>query len=743
MTRRFSFQPLYLAILIIQLYFLIYHFSFLLVLSLTVSLLAIFKQYQGKLFLKISLILILFAFYFWQVSQEAIKADRETPQQLSSLQIIPDSMAVNGEQLRFKGKADGKTYQAFYLLPSRKEQVYFQKLNQAVTIQGKITLERAEPQRNFKGFDYQAYLKTQDIYRLAQVETIYAIKESQQQNFLDNLHLWRRCAISHIQKSFPAPLKHYMTGLLFGYLDKSFDAMTDLYSDLGIIHLFALSGMQVGFFLGIFRTFLLRLGLKKENLIWLQMPFSVVYAGLTGFSVSVIRSLLQALLSLVGVKNRDNLGITMIVMFFLVPHYLLTAGGQLSFVYAFLLAILNFDNLDRKKCALFQTLSLSLGALPFLVWYFSSFQPLSILLTALFSLIFDFALLPLLSILFLLSPLVKLTFVNIIFVLMDRLMMLLGQIIGKPLVFGSLSLLLFLALLVALACLYDYRYSKKARIGLGLVILCLFLFCKYPPSNEVTMVDVGQGDSLLIRDVKGKVILIDVGGKVSFTRPEKWQQSHQQSNAKRTLIPYLKSRGIGTIDQLVLTHTDADHIGDLEEVARAVTIGEILVSPGSLTKASFVSRLKRLKIAVRRVDAGTRLPIMGSHLQVLYPNQVGDGGNNDSLVLYGKLLDKTFLFTGDLEKEGEQALLAAYPNLTVDILKVGHHGSKGSSSPEFLNQLAPKVALISAGKKNRYQHPHQETLLRLDKERTATYRTDKMGAVRFEGLQKWHLKTVH
>ncbi len=246
----------------------------------------------------------------------------------------------------------------------------------------------------------------------------------------------------------------------------------------------------------------------------------------------------------------------------------------------------------------------------------------------------------------------------------------------------------------------------------------------------------------MVRDVKGQTLLIDVGGKVRFSEKKSWQKRLADSNAERTLIPYLKSRGIGKIDQLVLTHTDTDHMGDMLEVAKELKIGQVLVSPGSLTKPDFVVKLRQMKTPVHAVSAGDNLPIMGSHLQVLYPNAVGDGGNNDSVVLYGNLLGKNFLFTGDLEEEGEQELIATYPNLPVDVLKAGHHGSKGSSSSEFLAHISPQIALISAGQNNRYKHPHQETLERFRVQNMTIYRTDEQGAIRFRGLNHWKIETV-
>ena len=222
--------------------------------------------------------------------------------------------------------------------------------------------------------------------------------------------------------------------------------------------------------------------------------------------------------------------------------------------------------------------------------------------------------------------------------------------------------------------------------------MSFYFLTKQPLTNEVTVVDVGQGDSVLLRDAKGKTVLIDVGGRVDFGADEAWKARQTEPNASRTLIPYLHSRGISQIDQLVLTHTDTDHVGDLEVVAQQVRIGEILVSPGSLTDEEFVQRLKALQVPVRAIRAGEQLPIMGSQLHVLYPFGPGDGGNNDSIVLYGQLLNKNFLFTGDLEEAGEETLKATYPDLPVDILKAGHHGSKGSSSEAFLDHIQPELA---------------------------------------------------
>lgn len=149
-----------------------------------------------------------------------------------------------------------------------------------------------------------------------------------------------------------------------------------------------------------------------------------------------------------------------------------------------------------------------------------------------------------------------------------------------------------------------------------------------------------------------------------------------------------------------------------------------------------------MNLPVKTLEAGDQLSIFDGRAEVLYPVEVGDGSNNDSIVLYGRFYGWSFLFTGDLEEEGEKALLARYPQLRVDVLKAGHHGSKGSSHPAFLEKIQAKIALISAGEKNRYQHPHQETLERFKELKMTVFRTDQQGAIRFRGWNQWTIETV-
>ena len=733
-----------LALLIAVLYFTIFVSNFYAIGTFVFLMVCFLKHHwKNKTALKlVGLVGSFFLVYFLFLHHRASIQDKQAPVEINQVTLVADTLSVNGEQLFAIGKAKGQTYQVFYRLKSEKEQHFFKTTSQTLVLKGKITLTPATGQRNFQGFNYQSYLASQGIYRIAQIESLDQVVPQKSLSPLDFFHQLRRRALVHIQTHFPSPMRHYMTGLLFGYLDKEFDEQSQLYTSLGIIHLFALSGMQVGFFLGWFRYGLLRLGLPKDYLFIVLLPFSLCYGLMTGWTASVLRALVQSLLAEFGIKKLDNMGITLLLLFLLLPHFLLTVGGVLSCSYAFLLCLFDFEDLSSLKKSIYTSLVLSLGILPFLTYYYGTFQPVSLILTAIFSIVFDSFLLPVLTVFFALSGLVIFSQINPLFEWMESFLTWIQSWIGQPLILGKPSLFQFGLMIAVLILLFDFWKKPQFRICLLMIFGLLMVWVKHPLTNEVTVVDVGQGDSIFLRSMKGDTILIDVGGKVTFGTKEKWQESSQTSNAEKTLIPYLQARGVSQIDYLVLTHTDTDHIGDLEEVAKCFKIKEICVSQGALTKPSFVKRLRTIKCPVHTLKAGDKLPMMGSNLQVLYPNKVGDGGNNDSIVLYGKLLGSSFLFTGDLEKEGEEELMASYPNLRASVLKAGHHGSKGSSSEAFLDQLHPSLALVSAGENNRYKHPNDETLERFKQRHIKVLRTDKDGAIRFKGWFKWSSETV-
>lgn len=333
---------------------------------------------------------------------------------------------------------------------------------------------------------------------------------------------------------------------------------------------------------------------------------------------------------------------------------------------------------------------------------------------------------------------IKLTQVNLLFEGLENSIRWIASVFGKPIVFGQPSPLLLIVMLLVLAILYDIRQNKKWVIFLSLFLSLLFFINKFPLQNEITMVDVGQGDSIFLRDWKGNNVLIDVGGREEIRIKEAWQKRATSSNAEKTLIPYLKSRGIDTIDTLVLTNPNPDYAGDVLKVVKKFAVKKIFISRSSLNDADFLNKLKETRTFVHVVKQGDKLPIFDHHLQVLS----GTNKNDQSLVLYGQFFRTRFLFMSNLTEEDEIKLMQLYPKLKTDVLKVGQHGAKNSSHSKFLQQIEPAVALISVGKNNQSKSPNQETIERLNRFNAKIYRTDKQGAIKLSGWTKWQLETV-
>lgn len=697
---------IFLAYLSVILYFLIFNFNLIcLILFIFSSLLALYRKY----YLVIPFLLVMGSF-FLVVKMDTIKNSENQPTTLSKITMIPDTIQVNGDLLSFQGKERGQNYQVYETLKSKKEQKFYQNLSQNCQLSFTGNLQIPEKQRNFNGFDNQKYLASQDIYRQITIDKINKIVL----NDTFDLHVLRRKAIVWSQTHFPKPMNDYMTGLLFGFLSKDFNQIGDIYSSLGIIHLFALSGMQVNFFIDWFRRIILRLGITREKLkIW-QIPFSIFYAFMTGFSVSVLRALFQKNIRL---NPLDNLAVTTFLLMIVSPKFLLTTGGQLTLFYAFVISMINhkFSELKGIRKLLTESSVISLSALPLLILDFHIFQPFSILLTIGFGFLFDVILLPLLLGTFLLSLIGYNFNINHIFQILEWLIHEVDLPLHYPLVLGNPRPIELLILFFLIGLLIDNLFKKGRQIIFAGLIVCSFFICKNPVYPSITAVDIGQGDSIFLQDkFNKKTILIDTGGRLALPQ-ESWQKPQSQTNAEKTLIPYLESVGVSQIDQLILTHTDADHVGDFLNLADKIKIKEIWVSPGELTNNHFVEKLKKANIAIHISKVGDKIPIFDSALQVLSNGYTGKGDNNDSIVTYGNFYHTKFLFTGDLEQEGEKELLKNYPKLKVDVLKVGHHGSKTSSNPDFIKEINPKLALISVGEKNRYGHPNQETLETLKK----------------------------
>lgn len=735
---RFPIPKIYLSFLLLWLYYTIFSASFLALLGFVFLVFCLFIQHPWKVVLKVLLICGLFASWFLFQKWQQEEASQNLLSSVETVRILPDTIKVNGDSLSFRGKAEGRMFQVYYKLQSEAEKEDFQNVTDLydITVEGKL----ASPQgaRNFAGFDYRNYLKSQGIYQTLTISKISNMKATSSWDIGENLSSLRRKAVVWIKRNFPDPMRNYMTGLLLGHLDTDFEEMNELYSSLGIIHLFALSGMQVGFFMDAFRKSLLRLGMTQEKFKWLAYPFSLFYAGLTGFSASVIRSLLQKILSQHGFKGLDNFAMTVLLLFIVMPNFFLTAGGVLSCAYAFILTMTSKEG-QGVKAVVRESFIISLGILPILSFYFSEFQPWSIVLTFAFSFLFDMVLLPLLSILFCLSMIYPFTQFNFIFEWLESIIRFVYQLSSRPIVFGQPSVWILLALLIALALLYDLRKNFKRLTLLAFLVASLFLVTKHPIENEITVLAMDQGSSIFLRDMTGKTILIDVGREKESEKKEVWQEKVSSSTVQRNLIPYLKSRGVAKIDQLVLTTGDAKQLGNLLELTKAFKIGEILLPEGILEQKVFVEKLKTSKVKVGAIKKGEDLSIFGSRLEVSHLSGDKSGEVSDSLFLHGKLLNQTFLFANDIK---EKELSKQYSNQQVDVVITSQMASKGRSGLEDFNLLNPKLTVLSADQKKNFKAQQQASVLEKEDKTSKVHHTNQKGAIRFKGWTTWNVETV-
>ena len=729
---RFPIPKIYLSFLLLWLYYAIFSASFLALLGFVFLLLCLFFQFPWKTVVKVLFVCGLFGSWFIFQKWQQEEASQHLVDSVNTVRILPDTIKVNGDSLSFRGKADGRLFQVYYKFQSEAEKERFKELSELheIVVKGKLAIPQGA--NNFAGFDYRNYLKTQGIYQTLTISEIVELKKASSWDIGENLSSLRRKAVVWIKRNFPDPMRNYMTGLLLGHLDTDFEEMNELYSSLGIIHLFALSGMQVGFFMDAFKKLLLRLGLTQEMFKWTAYPFSLVYAGLTGFSASVIRSLLQKLLAQHGFKSLDNFALTILVLFIVMPNFFLSAGGMLSCAYAFILTMTG-EEVAGIKGLVRESFIISLGILPILSFYFSEFQPWSILLTFAFSFLFDIVFLPLLSILFCLSCIYPITQFNFLFEWLENIIRYVSQLSTRPLVFGQPNHWVLVCLLVSLALIYDYRKNLKKAPFLILFIVSLFLVTKHPLENEITVLDMEQGRSIFLRDMTGKTILLDVGEKLAVEKKEAWQEKVTSSVAKRSLIPYLKSRGVAKIDQLVLTDSEPKQLDHLLEISKAFNLGEILVTEETLSKREFMDKLKESNLKVRPIKTGEQLFIFGSSLEVI-ENQNSD--SKASIAMYGKLLNQTFLVTGNIE---EKFLNKSYPKIQADVVLTHQQASKKKTDVEVFKTLQPKITVMSVDKKKKFKERNGENNQELG---NSIYKTDQKGAIRFKGWGAWQIETV-
>ncbi|WP_158318834.1 DNA internalization-related competence protein ComEC/Rec2 [Robertmurraya kyonggiensis] len=677
--------------------------------------------------------------------------------------LFEEPPKIDGNYFTTYGKDEGtkETFVLQYRLSTIEEKEAFEQISVGTVCKVKGNLAQPEPSRNPNAFDYKEYLRHEHISWILEVENINLNQCEEKRNLLAYLQKIRQNGIQYIYAHFPQNTAPFAAALIFGDRNLIEPDLMTAYQRLGIVHLIALSGLNVAMLIGILFYTGLRLHITREKMVYALMAFLPIYIILTGGAPSVIRACLMMLFALVLTKFSrkklmpvDILSIVFVGYVFIDPHIIYNVGFQLSFVvtYALILSASILEKYVLKPVPFLIATSIisQIASMPILLYHFFEFSIVSFLVNLVYVPLFSVVITPVLMIMYflhlligdLLNPLLH--FFDFNLRLIHQLTLYLSKFPLNTLVLGRPSN--FVLILYCVGIPYFFFRWEKARtikqivvaviIPISLLTLHL-LTIKLDVSGEVMIIDVGQGDSILIQLPMNKgTYLIDTGGTLQFSTEEWMERADPFEVGKDVVVPYLKSKGITKLDKLILTHGDMDHVGGAKAVLQSLKVEEVVlpkVEEPSELEIEILELCDEKKIPIHFAIRGDTWTAGGYRFAVLSPsNTVHVEKNDQSIVLYAEIAKLKWLFTGDLEEEGERKLLANYPKLKVDVLKVGHHGSKTSTTESLLDQLEPKVALISARENNRFGHPHGDVLARLEERNIRVYRTDENGAITFQ-----------
>lgn len=569
--------------------------------------------------------------------------------------------------------------------------------------------QKIPPARNFGQADYRRYYASRDIYYEVSFKKAQ-LRCASQNDLKSRLHGLRFALARYLQK-LPPTLSFFSQELILAQNsgDGASKQIMANYRDLGVIHLLSISGLHVAVCCWLLEGLCARARLIEQESF--ALISCVLVAGLffSGFQPGFVRACLAfafrkiAKFKKIPLTANDCLGLTLLVHLALRPNLLLNLGAQLSYLLYWGLQLVD----GRSELAAGWRLNWLIA--PVLLSNFYMFN----VLTSVFSLLlvpyFNFFVMPLTFAGTVCKPLAK--FCDCLLAKSEGLL--------ARLVSGGLGLMHFgklswqQTLIILLLTLWLLTSGKKTgKLALKLTcfayLLC-FLAINCPWQGQVTFIDVGQGDSILLTTPgRRHSYLIDTGGKLHFGKKQK-----TTPQTDYITVPFLQAQGITKLDGVFLSHQDADHIGDLAPLLNKIPAKKLYFAKGLEKNPAFCKKMAAIKQkpVCQPLLAGAVVKDGPLTFQAVHPTKPGIGKNEDSLCLLVQAGPANWLFTGDLDQAGEKELLKQ--KLRVDYLKLGHHGSKTASAPEFLRQLAPKQVFISAGVNNRYGHPHPETMATL------------------------------
>lgn len=570
-------------------------------------------------------------------------------------------------------------------------------------------------------FNYKKYLYNQGIYNYINIKEIKLIKENK--NIFYKLKNMAFLRSKKLTKSYS-----YINGLILGDNSSIEKEVKTSYQENGISHLFAISGLHVSIFIFIINLFLKKI-LKSDNkrLIFIIL-FLLFYMFLTGYSMSILRSaLFTILLSLnkifkLGIKSIYVLILTLVIIIFINPLYLYNIGLLFSFTITFYLIC--FSSIIKgkffKKLFITSFISFVVGY-PIVVNNFYQVNFMSIIYNMFFVPFISYLVLPLVIISYI-FPFFD-SFLYVFICILEKVSLFLNNITFSKVILCKMNVIFVIIYYILITFVFIMLKKGKLKyLFLILLFMVIHYFCPLRENTYYLAFDVGQGDSSLLYS-KGDVLLIDTGGIVNY------EGENNYSISKNKIIPYLKSKGIRKINTLVLTHGDSDHMLEAIYIVSNFKVEKVIFNKGDYNylEKELINELDKRKI---EYSNNVKSIFLGSNNLYFLGSKLYDNENDNSSVLYGVIEGYKFLFMADASIEVENDLLNEYQIDNIDVLKVGHHGSKTSSSLHFINSIKPKHSVISVGKNNRYKHPNSDVLDNLKSSKI--YRTDVNGSISFE-----------
>ena len=605
---------------------------------------------------------------------------------------------------------------------------------------------------------------------------------SEKESLFSRLERWRVHVRTRLLEAMPDADASLVTGMLFGGYDGIDHQTVQDFSATGIVHILSVSGAHIALVAGAVFWIMRRLAITEKCSALVACMVMLLYGIICGFSPPVSRSVIMGLIGMAAIgmgrmsQASHALSLAVLGMLIWEPRILFDISFQLSvgctagllFIYPLLSQSLHKVLPAYAISALSTTLSAQLAVLPLLSWYFGFFS--------LISLVANIVVVPLLEgviLLGLTGVVIAVGFPDISHALFVLASMLTGAAVEINRVltkfpFGSVALsgmgkgtcfVFYLSLFWFLCASGKEKYSpgaiftrwpRQTAVAGVLIFSGIFYNALVPGPLSVHFIDVGQGDATLIVTPHRRAILVDAGGAMV-------SDNNKFDVGERVVVPYLRHYGVNRLDLLILTHNHQDHAGGAAAVANMVGAHQILLHQEEKASQA-IMRLQQVtkEEGMRSPDRLEEFMIDGVKVQLFQigetDGQIAVAGkkmsssseNERSTVVRAEYGKHSVLLTGDLEGESEKKLIETKMKSST-VLKVGHHGAKRSSKPEFLLRVAPQYAVISVGAGNQFGHPSPETLHRLVEWPLTVFRTDKDGAVVFrsDGNTLWFEKTVN